>query len=133
CQCENQPVNCFSFCPYLARQVFGRIIKELGDQGAKATALDVVFGDLRDDHPPVEMTDGRVLGSDEFFALQMRHASNVIIAVTKEVTPPPLFFTNALAVGDISTDRDSDGKLRRAQAFRIYREWHPAFQQAEAE
>ncbi len=123
----------YHFGLYWPRQVYGRIIKELGDQGAKAAALDVIFGELRDDHPQVEMTDGRLLESDEFFALQLRHASNVILAVTREVTPPPLFLTNALALGDISTDRDSDGILRRAQAFRLYRKWHLAFRQVEAD
>jgi hypothetical protein len=41
--------------------------------------------------------------------------------------PPDLFATNALALGDISTEKDSDGVLRRARAFRIYRHWHPLF------
>ncbi|HEX4645027.1 MAG TPA: adenylate/guanylate cyclase domain-containing protein, partial [Verrucomicrobiae bacterium] len=45
--------------------------------------------------------------------------------------PPDLFRTNAMALGDISAEKDSDGILRRARAFRIYRKWHPAFQQVE--
>src|SRR2546430_16895000 len=63
----------------------------------------------------------------------MQRASNVIIAVTREVTPPQLFLTNALARGDISADPDGDGILRRAQAFRIYTNWHSAFRQVEAD
>ena len=42
-----------------------------------------------------------------------------------------MFRTNAMALGDITTDKDSDGILRRARAFRNYRKWHPAFQQLE--
>jgi class 3 adenylate cyclase len=62
----------------------------------------------------------------------MRRASNVIIALTKEVTPPSLFLTNAMAVGDITTEKDPDGILRRVQVFRLYTNWHTAFQQIEA-
>ncbi|MEY2428782.1 MAG: adenylate cyclase, partial [Verrucomicrobiota bacterium] len=123
----------YSFGLYWPRQVYGRVVQELADQGATAVAFDILFGELRPDHPAVSMTDGRIVESDEFFALQMRRASNTIIAVTKEVTPPPVFLTNALAPGDITTDKDSDGILRRVQAFRTHRIWHPAFQQAEAD
>jgi class 3 adenylate cyclase len=79
------------------------------------------------------MADGSLPDSDEFLALQMKRASNVVIAITHELAPPALFLTNAVAVGDISTDKDSDGILRRAQAFRLYRNWHPAFKQLEAD
>ena len=95
--------------------------------------MDVVFGDIRDDHPSVTMADGRSLESDEFFALQLQFSSNVILAVTKEVVPPPLFYTNAASVGDITAEKDFDGILRRAQAFRIHRKWHLAFRQAAAD
>ena len=63
--------------------------------------------------------------SDDFFAQQMRHASNVVIAITPELHPPDLFATNALALGGISTDKDSDGTLRRVEAFHTYHRWHP--------
>ena len=39
----------------------------------------------------------------------MRRAGNVILAATPDVTPPDLFATNALALGDITTEKDSDG------------------------
>ena len=123
----------FHFGLYWPRQVYGRLVREMADQGAKAVALDILFGDLRDDHPEVRMADGEFVESDVFFARQMQHASNVIIAVTKEAVPPPLFLTNALTVGDISTEKDSDGILRRTKAFRVYRRWHPAFRQVEAD
>ena len=60
----------------------------------------------------------------------MRRAGNVILADTGDATLPDLFATNALALGDITTEKDSDGVLRRVKAFRIYRHWHPLFQKA---
>ena len=111
------------------RQVYGRMVEELAQQGAKAVAFDVIFSELREDQSPVQMVDGSLLDSDEFFAMQMRRAGNVIIADTETLTPPELFSTNAFALGDITTDtnKDSDGVLRRAQAFRERQQWHWAF------
>jgi class 3 adenylate cyclase/CHASE2 domain-containing sensor protein len=114
------------------RQVYGRVVDELSQQGAKAIAFDVLFGELRPDHPPVQLGTN-FPDSDDFFATQMRKASNVIIALTKEVTPPSLFLTNAMAVGDITTEKDPDGILRRVEVFRFYTNWHSAFQQVEAD
>lgn len=110
------------------RQVYGRLVDELMDQGAKVVGFDVLFGDLRPDHPPVQMADGRLVESDQFFADQLRHAGNVVLAATPELIPPPLFTTNALALGDITTEKDSDGILRRAKAFCDVRRWNPLFQ-----
>jgi class 3 adenylate cyclase/CHASE2 domain-containing sensor protein len=108
------------------RQVYGRLVEELSTQGAKAVGFDVLFAELRPDHPPVQMADGSLMESDNFFALQMKLASNVLVAVTPDVAPlPPLFETNALALGDIMTEKDPDGVLRRVKAFRAYRQWHP--------
>jgi len=102
---------------YWPRQVYGRLVEELSAEGAKAVAFDVLFGELRHDHPAVQMADGRLMESDEFFAAQMRLAGNVLVAVTPQLMPPDLFLTNALAPGDISIDKDSDGVLRRVRAF----------------
>jgi class 3 adenylate cyclase/CHASE2 domain-containing sensor protein len=113
---------------YWPRHVYGRLVEELSAQGAKAIAFDVLFGELRPDHAPVQMADGTFVESDDFFAVQMRRASNVISAFTAEVTPPDLFTTNCLALGDISTERDSDGVLRRIKSFNL--KWHPAFKSA---
>jgi len=113
---------------YWPRHIYGRVVEELSAQGAKAIAFDVLFGELRPDHAPVEMADGGTMESDDFFALQMRNAGNVISAFTTKVTPPDLFTTNCLALGDISTDKDSDGVLRRIKSFNL--KWHPAFKSA---
>jgi adenylate cyclase len=113
---------------YWPRHVYGRVVEELSAQGAKAIAFDVLFGELRPDHAPVQMADGSLVESDDFFALQMRRAGNVISAFTTEVAPPDLFATNSLALGDISTEKDSDGVLRRIKSFNL--NWHPAFKSA---
>jgi class 3 adenylate cyclase/CHASE2 domain-containing sensor protein len=118
----------YRFGLYWPRQVYGRLIEELSAQGARAVAFDVQFGELRPDHPPVQMADGRLIESDVFFALQSRLADNVILATTSDVMPPDLFTTNAIALGDITTEKDSDGVLRRVKAFRDYRRWHPFIQ-----
>jgi class 3 adenylate cyclase/CHASE2 domain-containing sensor protein len=115
------------------RQVYGRLVEELHDQGAKAVGLDVIFSELRPDHPQVVMADGSGMESDEFFAMQMRRTSNVVIAITKDAAPPTLFLTNAWAVGHITTDKDADGILRRVQAFWLYTNWNFAFHLAEAQ
>jgi class 3 adenylate cyclase/CHASE2 domain-containing sensor protein len=124
----------YSYGLYWPRSVYGRLLEELAAQGARAVALDVIFDGLRPDHPPVRMVDGSYPESDDFFARQLQHAHNVILAVPEDLTPPLWFVTNALALGDISTHKDSfDGKLRRAQAFRTSRAWHFAFRQLEAD
>ncbi len=107
------------------RQVYGRLVEELSAQGAKAVAFDVQFGELRPDHPLVQMADTNYIDSDAFFALQCRLAGNVILAATPDLMPPELFVTNVLALGDITTEKDSDGVLRRVKAFRFVRRWHP--------
>jgi class 3 adenylate cyclase/CHASE2 domain-containing sensor protein len=122
----------FHFGLYWPRQVYGRVVDELAQQCAKAVAFDVLFGELRPDHAPVQLGGTNLPDSDEWFAGQMRRASNVIIALTKEVTPPSLFLTNAIAVGDITTENDPDGILRRVEVFRLYTNWHNAFKQVEA-
>lgn len=116
------------------RQVYGRLVEELAAQGARAIGFDVLFGELRHDHPYVTLADGvHVMESDDFFAVQMHRAGDVILAVTPEVCPPQLFVTNAFALGDIATDKDSDGILRRVRAYRDIRQWHPLFRKLAAD
>ena len=120
----------FHFGLYWPREVYGRLVEELSEQNAKAVAFDVLFDELRPDHPSVQMADGGTVESDDYFALQLRRATNVILATTADATLPGLFKTNALARGDISTEKDSDGVLRRVKAFHVYRNWHPLFKKA---
>lgn len=118
---------------YWPRAVYGHLVRELADQGAKLVGFDVIFGEHRVFDSAVQLTDGTMIDSDPFFAQEMRRATNVVLAVTHDLTPPEMFLTNAFALGDISTDKDPDGILRKARAFRTYRKWHPAFLQVEAD
>jgi len=111
------------------RQVYGRMVHELTAQGAEVVGFDVIFGELRPDHPPVQLNGGQLAESDDFFADQLHQAGNVVLAVTPELFPPPLFATNSAALGDITTEKDSDGILRRVRAFRNFRQWNPLIQQ----
>jgi class 3 adenylate cyclase len=120
----------FHFGLYWPREVYGRLVDELHEQRANTIAFDVLFSDLRADHPQVEMANGDFISSDEFFARQLRHAGNVILGDTADAPLPPLFATNALVLGDVTSEKDPDGVLRRVEAFRIYRRWHPILQKA---
>lgn len=118
----------YHFGLYWPRQVYGDVVEELSAQGARVIAFDVLFGELRDDHPLAPLANGGYMESDDFFASQMWHAGNVITAWTPKTTPPDLFTTNSIALGDISTEQDSDGVLRRVKCFNL--KWHPAFKSA---
>ncbi|HLP75353.1 MAG TPA: CHASE2 domain-containing protein, partial [Candidatus Paceibacterota bacterium] len=73
---------------YWPRQVYGRLVEELSAQHAKAVAFDVIFGELRPDHPSVHLVNDQLIDSDVFFSEQLRRAGNVILADTKSVSPP---------------------------------------------
>lgn len=119
---------------YWPRHVYGRLTDELARQGAVGVAFDILFGELRPDHSPVRMGDDTTIESDDFFALQIKRAGNVILAASEDKVPPRLFLTNALMLGDISTEKDRpEGILRRARAFTRFRKWHQAFEQAQSE
>ena len=114
---------------YWPRHIYGRLVEELSAEHAKFISFDVLFGELRPDHAAVVMQDGATtMESDDFFAVKMHEAGNVILPSTPLVTPPDLFTTNCLAVGDILTDKDSDGVLRRVKTYN--RKWNPAFKSA---
>jgi class 3 adenylate cyclase/CHASE2 domain-containing sensor protein len=113
---------------YWPRHIYGRLVEELSAEGAKTVAFDVLFGELRKDHAMVEMADGNLIESDDFFALQMQKAGNVILASTPELPPHSLFATNCLALGDITTEKDPGGVLRRVKSFNL--QWHPVFEAA---
>lgn len=123
----------YTFGLYWPRQVYGRLVDELTEQGATAVAFDVMFGERRPDHPPIRFADGALMESDDYFAHTLARASNVILAASHDLAPPPVFLTNAWAVGDIATDKDSDGILRRVRVFRSFPQWHWVFQQLEAQ
>jgi adenylate cyclase len=111
------------------RQVYARLVDELAAQGAKAVGFDVLFADLRKDHPDAEI-NGQKIPSDEFFAQSLRRGSNVILGSMSGLFPHPLFATNALTVAQISAERENDGILRRSHAFLDLRVWDPAIKSA---
>ncbi|MCC6820176.1 MAG: adenylate/guanylate cyclase domain-containing protein [Verrucomicrobia subdivision 3 bacterium] len=153
----------FRFGLYWPRQVYGRVLRELSAQGAQVVAFDVLFSGRRYDHgtvpvstsqwpdlaefvahlPPVQQpatykveSSGEtmtLLESDDYFAWQLKRSGVAVLAAERGVLPLPLFATNALSLGDIAAEADSDGVLRRARAFHDYRRWHPAFLQVAAD
>ena len=123
----------FNFGLYWPRQVYGRMVDELGEQHADIIAFDVLFNELRPDlQALVQMADGSYMDGDDYFAAQLRRAGDVVLADTGDAPLPALFATNAYAIGDVTAAKDSDGVLRRAQAFDTYRKWHPYFEKAAA-
>jgi class 3 adenylate cyclase/CHASE2 domain-containing sensor protein len=146
---------------YWPRHLYGRALQELSAQDARAVGFDVMFPDARPDHAPHRVATDRAADlegfltrsypnivisrfgingseqtlaeSDDFFAWQLKNSGIGLLASERGVRPLRLFATNALAVGDISADKDSDGVLRRAVAFRTYTNWHFLFQMAEAD
>ena len=111
------------------RQVYARLVAELAAQGVKAVAFDVLFLEPRPDHPPA-LVEGKALDSDQFFAREIRRASNVILAAERTLLPADLFRTNAWAVGNLSIQREVDGTLRRVPAFSEVIVWHPVVREA---
>jgi len=151
----------FRYGLYWPRHVYGRVLRELANQGARAAAFDILFAGRRFDHGEVSVsahqwpdlpaflsdlhpgtaattyeTDGEVLTlvpSDEYFAWQLARSGIGLIASERGLLPNSLFADHAAALGDIAAEPDTDGVLRRARAFQDYRRWHPAFKQVEAD
>jgi class 3 adenylate cyclase/CHASE2 domain-containing sensor protein len=153
----------FRFGLYWPRQIYGRVLRELSTQDAEAVAFDILFSGRRHDHAQVPVSasqwpdlpaflsclhPGRqpdtfkdeatgetltLLESDEYFAWQLNRSGIGILASERGVLPLDLLAGNALLLGDISAEADSDGVLRRARAFHDYRRWHSAFRQVEAD
>jgi len=109
------------------------VVRELANQGAKGVAFDVLFAEK-------DMTEGYVdLPSDVYFAQQLSNANNVVLAAFGNLgvngiwtaePPHELLRTNAFSIGHATADRDEDGILRRAAAFKtdpeLGRIWHMA-------
>src|SRR5439155_17591004 len=75
----------FRFNLYWPRQVYGRVVDELSEQGANAIGFDVLFNELRTaDHAPVQMADVSFVESDNYLAEQMHRAGGVVLADSDE-------------------------------------------------
>ena len=134
----------FRYGLYWPRHVYGRVLRELSAQGAKAVAFDVLFANRRYDHGHVPVSAAQwpdlpeflarlhpgqkpetydengetwtVLETDEYFAWQLDRSGIAILAAERGVRPHAMFADHALMVGDISAEPDPDGVLRRACA-----------------
>lgn len=110
------------------RQLHGKVVRELSAQGAKAVAFDILFGELQPPTPEtnVELPNGKEISSDAFFAQELKSSHRVILATFGEtytniwqpILPNTLFRTNAMALSHATSDKDSDGVLRRAKPFK---------------
>jgi len=103
-----------------------------GRARGQSSRFDVILGELRPDHSPVRMADGRLVESDEFFVMQMRRASNVIIAVTRTWFRPRFSLRTRWPSEDIAMDKDPADPSTRAGLPHL-RNWHAAFRQVEAD
>jgi class 3 adenylate cyclase/CHASE2 domain-containing sensor protein len=123
----------FKYGLYWPREVYARALNELSSQGARAVAFDVLFAELRNDHPPVKLPDGASVSSDQYFARQLKESGNVILGADQDLLPARLFRNNAWRVANISVKRDADGVLRHARAYQDYRVWHRFIEQMATE
>ena len=120
------------------RHLHGRLVRELAREGAQVIGFDIFFIELQPDFTETRVVipgKGRI-SSDDYLATQLRAAGNVILGAPGETSagqwrllpPADLFRTNALALAHATSDRDSDGVLRRAKAFKddpqTGRVWH---------
>ncbi len=115
----------FKYGLYWPREVYARALHELSSQGARAVAFDVLFAELRSDHPPVKLPDGTSISSDQYFARQIKESGSVILGADQDLLPARLFRDSAWRVANMSVRRDPDGVLRHARAYQDYPVWHP--------
>ena len=108
---------------YWPRHIYGRVIRELNTQGAKAMAFDIMFADRREDLPKLLLSNGKEMDGDIFMMQQMYKGGNVIIASTPQLVAEANFRANAAAVGDITANADVDGILRKTRPFNKLRVW----------
>ena len=156
---SNDSLN-FRYGLYWPRHIYGRVLRELSAQGARAVAFDVLFAGRRFDQgevsvsavqwpdlpnflsrlypnqaSPIYEDNGEsftLMQSDDYFAWQLYRSGVGVLAAERGLLPNSLFSDHAAALGDIAAEADTDGVLRRARAFHDYRRWHPAFKQVEA-
>lgn len=109
----------------LPRKLYGHLVQELADQGAKAVAFDIFFQDRQRDIREDRIRDagGMEVSSDEYFAARMEKAGNVILGVPpggrgrRLAFPAELFGRKAAALGHAVGNSDRDGVLRRVPPF----------------
>lgn len=117
--------------------VYGRVLRELRAQKAKAVAFDVLMPDRRysedaiqvaqpGEEPATLAEEPILLASDEAFGVELAaEGSPVFLAVAPGVVPTSLFQTNATRLGDVVSPQDADGVARRVRAYTRYQWIHP--------
>ena len=120
----------FSYGLYWPRTVYALALRELSLEGARTVGFDVLFSGLRpnDPSPPETVklgTGAHPTNADEFFAAELEECGNAILAADEGVLPAPLFRFPGSKLGNITTDKDLDGVLRRERPYEEFREWQP--------
>lgn len=115
---------------YWPRAIYGLALRELTAEKSKAVAFDVLFANLRPDHPKIPLPEGGQVSSDEFFAQQIRANGGVILAASGGVLPADLFKTNAWTTASITGEKDYDGVLRRVRILEEFKILHPLLKYA---
>jgi adenylate cyclase len=113
--------------------VYGRVLRELRAQGAKAVAFDVLFFERRfseDRLVVAEMQDGVLstnkIPSDARFGAELaKPGSPAVLAVLPGIMPSPLFHGGASAIGDAFSPRDADSVARRVRLVSTMRWVNP--------
>lgn len=110
--------------------VYGRLLRELRVQGARAVAFDILMTDRRfsEDGLLRRGPDGEpeVYSSDREFARELSaEGAPAFLAVEPDALPMPLFHAAVAGVGDVSSPKDSDGVARRVRAFTDFQWIHP--------
>jgi class 3 adenylate cyclase/CHASE2 domain-containing sensor protein len=124
----------FQYEVYWPRTVYAMALQELEQEGAKAVGFDILFSGLRpnDPSPPAteHLPDGtHPTNADRFFISVLTANTNVILGAQDEVLPATEFQTEVTKLGDITTETDRDGVLRREIPYEDYRRWHPILRQ----
>ena len=100
------------------RQLYARVLRELGAQGTKVVAFDVLLSDDRPDHPGVSLPGStNQVSSDGFFADQIAAHGRVVLGTLADDPPTPRFRNVAYALGGVDSPRDIDGSARRVRTF----------------
>jgi class 3 adenylate cyclase/CHASE2 domain-containing sensor protein len=107
------------------RFVHGQLIRELKAQGATAVGFDILFSEEypREESTDQKLSNGETTSSDNFFAMQIGAASNVVLSAENDTLPAPAFAEKAYALGSIDSQSEY-GVLRRVLPFTTLRVWN---------
>jgi class 3 adenylate cyclase/CHASE2 domain-containing sensor protein len=110
---------------YWPRTVYAEALQELTQRGAAAVGFDVLFDTRRPDDPNPIAADHTTLGADAYFADVIKNSGITLLGTEHGVTPDTLFQQGAVDLGNVGTDFDDDGVLRKDRPYVVYRVWDP--------